>query len=154
MLKVVPVDDTGTLDVQAYETLLGQRTKLVALAHVSNALGSVNPVGTLIAMEHQHGIPVLLDGGVRRGTDVFKALALGAKAVGIGRPMLWGLGAFGEAGVERVLTILQAELKLTMGNCGTPRIADTAVSTTGRARSRQVCRIASRFSQPSSRSRS
>ena len=69
-------------------------------------------------------IPVLVDGGVRRGTDVFKALALGAKAVGIGRPMLWGLGAFGEAGVERVLAILQAELKLTMGNCGTQKLAD------------------------------
>jgi isopentenyl diphosphate isomerase/L-lactate dehydrogenase-like FMN-dependent dehydrogenase len=68
-------------------------------------------------------IPVLLDGGVRRGTDVFKALALGAKAVGIGRPFLWGLGAFGQAGVERVLEILQGELKLVMGNCGTANIA-------------------------------
>ncbi|HKA45575.1 MAG TPA: alpha-hydroxy acid oxidase [Burkholderiales bacterium] len=69
-------------------------------------------------------IPVFLDGGVRRGTDVFKALALGAKGVGIGRPMLWGLGAFGEAGVDRVLEILQAELKLVMGNCGTQKVAD------------------------------
>jgi len=69
-------------------------------------------------------IPVLVDGGFRRGTDVFKALALGAKAVGIGRPMLWGLGAFGQAGVERVLEILQAELKLAMGNCGTQKLAD------------------------------
>jgi isopentenyl diphosphate isomerase/L-lactate dehydrogenase-like FMN-dependent dehydrogenase len=69
-------------------------------------------------------IPVFVDGGVRRGTDVFKALALGAKAVGIGRPMLWGLGAFGQAGVERVLAILQAELKLVMGNCGTRTLAD------------------------------
>jgi len=69
-------------------------------------------------------IPVFLDGGVRRGTDVFKALALGAKGVGIGRPMLWGLGAFGEAGVDRVLAILQAELKLVMGNCGTRTVAD------------------------------
>jgi len=69
-------------------------------------------------------IPVFLDGGVRRGTDVFKALALGAKAVGIGRPMLWGLGAFGQAGVEQVLAILQAELKLAMGNCGTRTLAD------------------------------
>ena len=69
-------------------------------------------------------IPVFVDGGVRRGTDVFKALALGAKAVGIGRPMLWGLGAFGQAGVDRVLTILQAELKLAMGNCGTRTLAD------------------------------
>jgi len=69
-------------------------------------------------------IPVFLDGGVRRGTDVFKALALGAKGVGIGRPMLWGLGAFGQAGVDRVLEILQAELKLVMGNCGTQTVAD------------------------------
>jgi 4-hydroxymandelate oxidase len=68
-------------------------------------------------------IPVFVDGGVRRGTDVFKALALGARAVGIGRPMLWGLGAFGQAGVDRVLEILQAELKLAMGNCGAQNIA-------------------------------
>jgi len=69
-------------------------------------------------------IPVFVDGGFRRGTDVFKALALGAKAVGIGRPMLWGLGAFGQAGVDRVLEILQGELKLVMGNCGTQTVAD------------------------------
>jgi 4-hydroxymandelate oxidase len=69
-------------------------------------------------------IPVFVDGGVRRGTDVFKALALGARAVGIGRPFLWGLGAFGQAGVDRVLEILQGELKLVMGNCGTRTVAD------------------------------
>ena len=69
-------------------------------------------------------IPVFVDGGVRRGTDVFKALALGAKAVGIGRPFLWGLGAFGQAGVDRVLEILQAELKLVMGNCGAQNVAE------------------------------
>ena len=67
---------------------------------------------------------MFIDGGVRRGTDVFKALALGAKAVGIGRPFLWGLGAFGQAGVERVLEILQGELRLVMGNRGTRTIAD------------------------------
>ena len=69
-------------------------------------------------------IPVFVDGGCRRGTDVFKALALGAKAVGIGRPFLWGLGAFGQAGVDRVLEILQGELRLAMGNCGTQTVAD------------------------------
>ena len=69
-------------------------------------------------------IPVFVDGGVRRGTDVFKALALGATAVGIGRPQIWGLGAFGQAGVDRVLEILQGELKLAMGSCGTAKIAD------------------------------
>jgi 4-hydroxymandelate oxidase len=69
-------------------------------------------------------IPVFVDGGFRRGTDVFKALALGAKGVGIGRPFLWGLGAFGQAGVDRVIEIMQGELKLVMGNCGTQTVAD------------------------------
>ena len=69
-------------------------------------------------------VPVFVDGGVRRGTDAFKALALGAKAVGIGRPYLWGLGAFGQDGVDRVLEILQGELKLAMGNCGTRTVKD------------------------------
>jgi 4-hydroxymandelate oxidase len=69
-------------------------------------------------------VPVFVDSGFRRGTDVFKALALGAKAVGVGRPFLWGLGAFGQAGVDRVIDILQGELKLVMGNCGTRTVAD------------------------------
>ena len=77
-----------------------------------------------VAAAVDNRIPVFLDGGVRRGTDVFKALALGAKGVGIGRPMLWGLGSFGQAGVDRVLEILQAELKLVMGNCGTQKVTD------------------------------
>jgi 4-hydroxymandelate oxidase len=69
-------------------------------------------------------IPVLLDGGVRRGTDVFKALALGATAVGIGRPYVWGLSSFGQAGVERVLQILDTELRLAMVGCGTVAVKD------------------------------
>lgn len=63
-------------------------------------------------------MPVMLDGGIRRGTDIFKALALGASAVGIGRPYLWGLGAFGQPGVERVLDILHREFSLAMQQCG------------------------------------
>ena len=74
-------------------------------------------------------IPVLVDGGVRRGTDVFKALALGASAVCIGRPYAWGLGAFGQAGVEAVLDILRRELVTIMRQAGTPtRAAITAQS--------------------------
>jgi 4-hydroxymandelate oxidase len=65
-------------------------------------------------------IPVLIDGGVRRGTDIFKALALGANSVGIGRPYNWGLAAFGQAGVEAVLTILRRELDGIMRQAGTP----------------------------------
>jgi isopentenyl diphosphate isomerase/L-lactate dehydrogenase-like FMN-dependent dehydrogenase len=68
-------------------------------------------------------IPVLVDGGVRRGTDVIKALALGAKAVGVGRPYLWGLSAFGQQGVEKVIDILRAELELSMRQCGKTSIA-------------------------------
>src|SRR5262245_1910660 len=68
-------------------------------------------------------IPVLVDGGFRRGTDVFKALALGARAVGIGRPYLWGLGAFGQPGVERVLELLRAELELVMRQAGVTSLA-------------------------------
>ena len=65
-------------------------------------------------------VPVLVDGGVRRGTDVFKALALGATAVGIGRPQAWGLAAFGQKGVEAVLTIYDRELRVIMRQAGTP----------------------------------
>jgi 4-hydroxymandelate oxidase len=63
-------------------------------------------------------IPVLVDGGVRRGTDVYKALALGATAVGIGRPYCWGLAAFGEPGVAAVLNILDAEFTTIMRQAG------------------------------------
>jgi len=66
--------------------------------------------------------PVFVDGGFRRGTDVFKALAIGARAVGIGRPYVWAMSAFGQDGVERVLDILRAELQLTMRECGTQNL--------------------------------
>jgi isopentenyl diphosphate isomerase/L-lactate dehydrogenase-like FMN-dependent dehydrogenase len=66
---------------------------------------------------------VLMDGGVRRGSDVFKALALGANGVGIGRPFCWGLAAFGQPGVERVLELVQAEFETIMRQAGTLNIA-------------------------------
>ncbi|HYL26116.1 MAG TPA: alpha-hydroxy acid oxidase [Burkholderiales bacterium] len=68
-------------------------------------------------------VPVLLDGGVRRGTDVFKALALGASAAGIGRPYCWGLAAFGQAGVDRVLALMQDEFVIIMRQAGTVDLA-------------------------------
>jgi len=74
-------------------------------------------------------IPVLVDGGVRRGSDVIKALALGARAVGIGRPYLWGLSAFGQPGVERVLDIMRGELQLAMRQCGKTSLAEITRST-------------------------
>jgi 4-hydroxymandelate oxidase len=69
-------------------------------------------------------VPVLLDGGVRRGTDVVKALALGAAAVGVGRPIVWGLAAAGEHGVVRVLETLREELDHTLVLCGASGVAD------------------------------
>ena len=66
-------------------------------------------------------VPVIVDGGFRRGTDIFKALAVGATAVGIGRPYLWGLGAFGQSGVEAALDILDFELRTVMLQMGIAR---------------------------------
>jgi isopentenyl diphosphate isomerase/L-lactate dehydrogenase-like FMN-dependent dehydrogenase len=68
-------------------------------------------------------IPVLIDSGFRRGSDVLKALALGAKAVCVGRVPRWGLASFGDAGVQRVLEIMQAELLLAMAHTGRPNLA-------------------------------
>ena len=63
--------------------------------------------------------PVIVDGGFRRGTDIFKAMALGATATGIGRPYIWGLASFGQEGVEMVLTLLRREFELVMRQAGT-----------------------------------
>jgi isopentenyl diphosphate isomerase/L-lactate dehydrogenase-like FMN-dependent dehydrogenase len=68
-------------------------------------------------------LPILVDSGFRRGSDIFKALALGASAVCIGRPYLWGLAAFGQPGVETVLAILRREFEEIMREMGTPSLA-------------------------------
>jgi 4-hydroxymandelate oxidase len=69
-------------------------------------------------------MPVLVDSGFRRGSDIVKALAIGANAVCIGRPYLWGLGAFGQPGVERVLGMLRAETRPAMQQIGAPSLKD------------------------------
>ena len=69
-------------------------------------------------------VPVLIDSGFRRGSDIAKALALGASAVGIGRPYIWGLSAFGQPGVEAVLDILRKELVTSLRHLGVTRLAD------------------------------
>ena len=68
-------------------------------------------------------VDVYLDGGIRRGTDVLKALALGARAASIGRPIFWGLAVNGQGGAQEVLQILRDELALAMAQCGRPNIA-------------------------------
>lgn len=76
-------------------------------------------------------VPVIVDGGFRRGSDIFKGIARGADAVAVGRPYLWGLGAFGQTGVERVLEILSDELRVTMRLGGTPSLASISESSVG-----------------------
>jgi len=91
------------------------RSAVEILVEVMAALKSINA---------QNKIEVYIDGGIRRGTDIFKALALGARGVGIGRPTLYGLAAYGEEGVNRVLELLKEEFEVCMKLMGTPTIAD------------------------------
>ena len=67
-------------------------------------------------------MPVLVDGGVRRGTDVATALCLGAYAVLVGRPVIWGLATYGAAGVQHVVEVLRAELEMAMALLGAPTV--------------------------------
>jgi 4-hydroxymandelate oxidase len=112
------------------------------LAHEDAVLAAENGIDAIIVSNHgarsedsgrstidalpeiieavQGRMPVLVDSGFRRGTDIVKALAMGANAVCIGRPYLWGLGAFGQAGVERVLELLRIELRAAMQQVGAP----------------------------------
>ena len=78
-------------------------------------------------------IPVLVDSGFRRGTDIVKALAIGARAVFVGRPYLWGLGAFGQPGVERVLELLRIELRGVMQQCGVKNLKEITPALVRRA---------------------
>jgi isopentenyl diphosphate isomerase/L-lactate dehydrogenase-like FMN-dependent dehydrogenase len=85
-----------------------------------NGRGTIEALGEIIDVAGT--MPVLIDSGFRRGTDFVKALAMGAKGVGIGRPYLWGLGAFGQAGVERALELLRLELVAAMQQVGAPSL--------------------------------
>ena len=104
--------------------------------HVSNHGGRADESGYAtidslpeVVDEVNGKVPVIVDGGIRRGTDVLKALAQGADAVCIGRPYLWGLGAFGAEGVSKVLTILDSELEVAMKQAGTPTLVDVTRQT-------------------------
>jgi isopentenyl diphosphate isomerase/L-lactate dehydrogenase-like FMN-dependent dehydrogenase len=69
-------------------------------------------------------VPILVDGGFRRGTDLVKGLALGARAIFVARPVMWGLAAYGAEGVGAVLKLLQTELARDMAMCGKVKVAD------------------------------
>jgi 4-hydroxymandelate oxidase len=134
------------------------RTKIVLkgiMSHEDARLAAANGIDAIIVSNHGgraedsgrstidalpeiieaagYGLPVLVDSGFRRGTDIVKALAMGAKGVGIGRPCLWGLGAFGQEGVERVLELLRMELRVAMQQCGAPSIRDLTPAMVRRA---------------------
>jgi len=90
--------------------------------HLDNTLATIEVLSEAVAAA-KGGMEILLDGGIRRGADAVKALALGAKAVFIGRPLFWGLAVAGEQGVIQVLDILREEIEITMAKCGRPTIA-------------------------------
>ncbi len=77
-------------------------------------------------------VEVLVDGGIRRGTDVVKALALGARGVLLGRPYLWGLAADGQAGVTKILQMLRDEVELALALCGCPSVEAVSTGLVGR----------------------
>jgi L-lactate dehydrogenase (cytochrome) len=91
------------------------RSAVEVLPEVMDALRAIH------ADKHME---VYVDGGIRRGTDIFKCLALGARAVGIGRPVLYGMAGYGEAGSTRVIEMLRDELVMTMRLMGTPTVQD------------------------------
>jgi 4-hydroxymandelate oxidase len=90
---------------------------------LDTAVTGIDALPEVVAAVGAH-IDVLVDGGIRRGTDIVKALALGARAILVGRPVLWGLAVAGQEGVERVLAILQRELDTTLALCGCTSVAD------------------------------
>jgi len=96
--------------------------------HLDNTLATVEVLGEAVAAANGK-LEVYLDGGIRRGADVVKAIALGARAVFIGRPLFWGLAVDGEQGVIRVLNLLREEMEITMAKCGRPTIASIDGST-------------------------
>ena len=113
---------------------LVQTLVVVFAAGLVTPAAAQGPAAEMTAISvHEGTLPIVVDGGFRRGTDVFKALALGATAVGIGRPYIWGLSAYGQQGVERVLDILNNELRLAMVGCGARTVkeitADSIVDT-------------------------
>lgn len=118
----IPIVVKGVLDPMDAELAVDHGAAAVVVSnHGARQLGSaIASIDALPDIVQAVGgkVPILLDGGVRRGTDVLKALALGATAIQIGRPYLWGLASFGQDGVQRVWELLAAEFKLALALAG------------------------------------
>jgi 4-hydroxymandelate oxidase len=129
------IKSAGNLPVVAKGIMTGEDVELCAESgadavivsnhggrHLDNTLATIEVLSEAVAA-NKGRMEMLLDGGIRRGADVVKAIALGARAVFIGRPLFWGLAVDGEQGVIRVLDILREEIEITMAKCGRPTIA-------------------------------
>jgi 4-hydroxymandelate oxidase len=122
----VPVVLKGIMNPDEARTAIGKGISGVVVSNYSgrNVPGMAAPIEVLPAIvEAVAGkAPVLIDGSFRRATDILKALALGARAVLLGRPVLWALAAYGSAGVQTMLEMLQTDLARDMGMCGRPNL--------------------------------
>jgi 4-hydroxymandelate oxidase len=122
----VPVVLKGVMSHEEAKTAVGKGVNgIVVSNHGGLVPGLASPVEMLTPIADAVGgkVPVLIDGGFRRGTDVLKALALGAKAVLVARPALWGLAAYGPDGVQAVMEMLQTETARIMAGAGQPNLA-------------------------------
>lgn len=115
---MTPLDATAAVTRGAQGLVVSNYGQAVAPGQPA-PLDAVAPIVDAVGPK----VPVLLDGGIRRGSDVMKALASGARAVLVARPVMWGLAAYGADGVQSVVELLQTELGRVMGCCGTPNLA-------------------------------
>ena len=121
---ILTAEDAELACEQGVDSIIVSNHGARQLDSVSATIDALPEVVEVVRQRGQGRVEVYMDGGVRRGSDVFKALALGARAVFIGRPVLWGLSYAGEQGVEQVMRILQTELELCMALCGCPDIGN------------------------------
>jgi 4-hydroxymandelate oxidase len=126
----LPIVIKGILTPAAAQQAIqrGANGIVVSSYRASTTAGLAAPIDVLpaIAAEVNRKLPILIDGGFRRGSDILKALALGAQAVLIGRPALWGLAAYGARGVQHVVEQLQTELARDMAMCGLVRCSQAS----------------------------
>ena len=122
-VKGILVSNHGARQVDTTPATVDQNYMVPVVEKVMSSLFQIEALPEIVEAV-QGRVPIMFDGGVTLGTDVMKALALGASMVFIGRPALWGLAVDGQAGVEEVLRLLRMEIEISMSICGTPTIKD------------------------------